>query len=560
MELINSARLKSDEHEYIDFFPPGYEIGRTKYIIITGGVMSGVGKGVFNASLSHLLQVYGYTVSPIKIDGYLNQDAGTLNPYRHGEVFVLDDGTECDMDLGTYERFLDTDLNRKNYITSGQVYALIIEKERRGDYLGRDVLVIPHVTGEIKYLLRGKAMEKPYDIILVEIGGTIGDIENLHFVEAARQMAYEEGKRNFMFVHLTPVLYSEASGEQKSKPTQHSVKRLLEIGVQPDLIVCRSKEKLRRGVKEKISLYCNIPVENVISSPQMSSIYTLPQFLDEQNVIGITTDILSLPKREEPKDKPFSRYVNYMSCSHRKIPIAITGKYTTVKDSYISITNALEHVEPFEDIEVDIKWIDTSNVEDEDIADQMEGIKGLIVPGGFGVRGAEGKIKFINYARVHNLPYLGLCYGFQLAVVEFVRNVCGIKDACSTELDPDTTCPVIYLLPAQRDVAGMGGSMRLGGHDVSVKEGTLAHKLYDSRSLVRERFRHRYELNVDYQKMIEEKGVVFSGMTPDGKIMQILELPDHKFFIGTQFHPEYTSRPLHPHPFFWGFIRAAKEY
>lgn len=556
--------LRTDDSEYLDFFPPHYRIGRTKYIIVTGGVMSGVGKGVFTASLSHLLQYLGFSVSTIKIDGYLNLDAGTLNPYRHGETFVLDDGTECDLDLGTYERFLDTTLNRLNYMTSGKIYSRILAKERRGEYLGRDVQIVPHVTGEIKYLIRQKAQEGPYDMILVEIGGTVGDIENLHFIEAAREIMNDEGRDNIMFAHVTMVPWTEASGEQKSKPTQHSVKKLLEIGIQPDIIVCRSKEPLQRKVCEKISLYCNVPIDHVISNPDTDSIYTLPHLFQQQHLSEITTSRLRLNMPYPSKDSTqilFEAFVQHARRHNPTLNIAVTGKYSSMRDSYISITNALEHTEPGEQVRINLQFIDTTDFDHDgpSIRKALNDVHGIIVPGGYGLRGTEGMMRFIQHAREQQVPYLGLCLGFQLAAVEFARHVCGMEKAASTEFDPHTPEPLISLLPEQEEVSELGGTQRLGGHDVVVQPGTRVHKIY-GKDVIHERFRHRYELNNAYKAALEEAGLVFCGTTPDHRIMQILDYPPHPFFIATQFHPEWLSRPNRPHPLFHAFVRAAKRH
>jgi len=554
---------KTDDREQIDFFPPNYRIGRTKYIFVTGGVMSGVGKGVFSASLGHLLKHYNFTVSQIKMDGYLNIDAGTINPYRHGEVFVLTDGTECDMDLGTYERFLDDDLNQYNYITAGKIYRIVLDKERRGEYLGRDVQVIPHVTGEIKYLIRTKAHEGPYDVVVVEVGGTVGDLENMHFIEAAREMLHEEGHDNVMFSHVTQVPYNESTGEQKSKPTQHSVRTLQQLGVQPDMVVCRSERALGDKVRQKISLFGNIPEQHVISSPDTDSIYKLPTLLDKQRVAQSVAESLKmyLPQSFNTA-RPFDSYIKHLSRRNKKtIHIAITGKYTALHDSYVSIMNALEHSELREKVTVKLDWIDTSEYSDARPIDDktLEGISGIIVPGGFGERGAEGKIRFVRHARENGIPFLGLCYGFQLAVVEFARNICGLKSANHTEVESDTDTPVIYLLPDQRQLSGMGGTMRLGGQDVKIIRGTQAYQCY-KKELSVERFRHRYEFNNEFKEVIEKHGLVFSGMTPDEDIMQILELPTHPFFMASQFHPELTSRPYHANPLFQEFVKAARLY
>ena len=560
---LDAHSARTVDSEAIEFFPTDYRIGRTKYIFVTGGVMSGVGKGVFSASLGHLLKHYGFTVSQIKIDGYLNQDAGTINPYRHGEVFVLEDGTECDMDLGTYERFLDDELNRNNYITSGKVYRIILDKERRGEYLGRDVQVVPHVTGEIKNLIRTKAHEGPYDILVVEIGGTVGDIENIHFIEAAREMLYDEGRDNVLSAHVTQVPYNESAGELKTKPTQHSVKALLQLGIQPDIVVCRSAIPLNSSVRQKISLFCNIAEDRVVSSPDTDSIYRVPTLLDRQQTVQIVAEKLNvnLPQRTDQRPQMFDIYLKYLSRSHPEVRIAITGKYTALHDSYVSILNALDHSKVAVGVEIATEWIDTTEFSSDQPLDKglLDGISAMIVPGGFGERGAEGKIRFIQHARENGLPFLGLCYGFQLAVVEFARNQCGLLEAAHAEFDAEAETPVIYLLPDQRKLAGMGATMRLGGHEVKVKAGTEAHRCYGSESAM-ERFRHRYEFNNQYRELIEHKGLVFSGMTPDEEIMQILEIPTHPFFVGTQFHPELTSRPYRPHPLFRGLVQAALNY
>lgn len=556
--------LRTEDSESLDFFPPQYRIGRTKYIIVTGGVMSGVGKGVFTASLSHLLQGLGFSVSTIKADGYLNLDAGTLNPYRHGETFVLDDGTECDLDLGTYERFLDTTLNSLNYMTSGKIYWHILSKERRGEYLGRDVQIVPHVTGEIKYLIREKAKEGPYDMILVEIGGTVGDIENLHFIEAARELMYDEGRDNILFAHVTMVPWAEASGEQKSKPTQHSVKKLLEMGIQPDLIVCRSKQALQPKVCEKISLHCNVPIEHVISSPDAENIYVLPALLQKQHLAELTTSRLRLnmpyPSKTHGQHVPFAPFVQHAARQSPTLSIAITGKYSSMRDSYISIMNALMHAEPSEEVRINIQFIDTTDFDNPAISvhKSLDSVQGIIVPGGYGVRGTEGMIRCIQYAREQQVPYLGLCLGFQLAAIEFGRHVCGLEKASSTEFEPHTPEPLISLLPEQEQIRDLGGTQRLGGHDVLLKPGSRVHRFY-GQDMIRERFRHRYEFNNAYRAALEEAGLEFCGTTPDQRIMQILDYPAHPFFLATQFHPELLSRPVRPHPLFLAFVRAAKR-
>ena len=563
---FQTISTQTDDSEDVDYFPPAYRIGRTKYIVITGGGMSGVGKGVFSASTANLLQHYGFSVSQMKIDGYLNYDAGTLNPYRHGEVFVLEDGTECDMDLGTYERFLAENLSRDNYLTSGKLYTHVLEKERRGKYLGRDVLVIPHVTGEIKNFIRTLAIRKPYDVVLIEIGGTVGDIENLHFIEAARELYVAEGRENVMFCHVTMLPYNEASGEQKSKPTQHSVKKLLETGIQPDIIVGRCPVGIQPKVRQKISLFCNVPQQNVISSPDLSSIYILPHLLDRQELATTISRRLklSLPmpvSRREPQP-PLAPYIEHYKAENLPtIKVAITGKYATLKDSYVSIVNALEHCEVATGCRIEVAWIETTEISTAADVERMlpDDVAAVIVPGGFGARGVEGKIQVIRRCREQGIPFLGICYGFHFAVVEFARHVLGLDGAHTTEVNAKTAHPVIDLLPEQRKKRKLGGTMRLGGHAVKLKTETAAAALYDGAAQVVERFRHRFEFNNDFREAFEEGGMRFSGSTPDGEIMQILELPGHPYFMASQFHPEYTSRPLTPNPLFLGLVKAGLE-
>src|SRR3989344_1398840 len=555
LELFNSAAKKTVEHEYYTPIPQGYKKGKTKYIVISGSVMSGLGKGIFSASLGKILQEKGYLCSPIKFDGYLNVDAGTLNPYRHGEVFVLDDGTECDMDLGTYERFLDKNLTKDNYLTGGKIFNNVLSRERKGSYLGRDVQFIPHVTGEIKLFLRNLAVKTRADIVLIEVGGTVGDIENQYFIEAMRQLAYEEGKDNSCFVNVTYILEPDFLGEQKSKAAQLGIRRLMELGIQPNIIACRATKPVTEKVREKISIYSNVPFENVISIHDVKSIYLIPSLLKKSEIDKRVLEILNLRNRSA-YDKKWNNFVNRINNLKDEITIGITGKYVMVRDSYASIIKALEHAGIYLNTKLNIKWIDTEIINDNNAATELKDIKGIIVPGGFGKRGTEGKISCIKYARENNLPYLGLCFGFQMALIEYARNVLKLKNANSTEIDPKTKYPVVDILPEQKLLETLGGNMRLGGHDVLIKENTLAYNLYKQLK-IRERFRHRYECNPDYIDKFEEKGIVFSGKSADEKnIMQILELTNHKFFIGTQYHGEYTSRPLKPHPLYLGFIKA----
>jgi CTP synthase len=524
--------------------------------------MSGLGKGIFSSCLAKLMQDKGLKVAPIKLEGYLNVDSGTLNPFRHGEVFVLDDGMECDMDLGTYERMLDMDLSRANFATSGQIFSSILHKERHGDYLGRDVQMIPHVTGEVKLKLRQLALDSSADMVFVEIGGTVGDLENAYFIEAMRELAYEEGPDSSCFVALTYILEPKTLGEQKSKAAQLGIKQLMQLGVQPHIIACRAASPVTEKVRQKISVYSNVPVERVVSVPDSASIYMIPAMLRERR---LDFEVLRLLKIEDRIDlaserKAWARWCDFtdrLEAAKKITTIGVTGKYTSVRDSYASIINALEHAGIALGTKVDIKWIDTTGVTDSNVAEELDQVDGIIVPGGFGTRGTEGKIACIKYARENNLPYLGICYGFQMAVLEFARNVCGLKEANSNEIEPGCSEPVIDILPEQKKIEGLGGNMRLGGKDVEIKPKTKAAELFQNARSVRMRFRHRYEVDPRYIEKLESHGLVFSGKAPNQPIMQVLELPDHPYFIATQAHPCLTSRPLEPAPMFVGLVRAA---
>jgi CTP synthase len=559
-EMFRSVSHKTEEHEFYDGMPPGYVPGRTKYVVITGSVISGVGKGTFSSCLGTTMRLFhGLNIVPMKFECYVNYDSGTLNPYRHGEVFVLDDGTETDLDLGTYERMLDRDLTRSSFVTMGRVFKTIIDKERAGHYLGRDVEFIPHVTGEIKAFARKLAVESGADVVLIEIGGTVGEIQNQLYLEAMRELAYEEGKQNVCFVNVTYVLQPGSLGEQKSKAAQLGIKALMSVGIQPDIIVCRSENPISEKIKEKISIYSNVPVSRTIGFHDTRNIYKFALRLQEEGVDRAVADILGLePGKPHPDLEKWRLLAERTDSARRQLTVGITGKYTTVHDSYMSILKALEHTAPYLDSKVDVRWIETTRITASNVAEHMKGIDGIIVPGGFGARGTEGKIECIRYARENDLPFLGLCYGFQMAVLEFARNVCGAPAAASTEIEPDTDDPYICILPEQEEVQGFGGTMRLGGLDVAVKPGTLAYRLY-GRPLVRERFRHRYNVNTKCIELLESKGLVFSGMAPEKRIMQILEVPGRRFHLGTQFHPELTSKPLSPNPLFRGFLEACLE-
>lgn len=524
-----------------------------KYIVVTGGVLSGLGKGIVTSSIALLLKSRGYKITAIKIDPYLNCDAGTMNPFQHGEVFVLEDGGEVDLDLGNYERFLDINLSRDNNITTGKVYKNVIEKERRGDYLGKTVQIVPHITDEIKSWIRRVAEERDADICVVEIGGTVGDIESMPFLEAVRQLHLEEGEENVVFVHTTLVPVLKVVGEQKTKPTQHSVKELRAIGISPDIIVARSTEPLKKETKQKISLFCNVPVDAVFSSPDVECIYEVPLVLEEQGLSKYILGKLNLSYREADLDE-WRDFVGRIKNASKVVNVAMVGKYTALGDSYISILEAFRHAGAELDTKVNVVWIEAEEIEE---GREIGDVDAILVPGGFGERGAEGKIMAIKYARENNIPFLGICFGFQLAVVEYGRNVVGL-DCHSTEIKPDTKHPIIMILPEQYGVQQLGGTMRLGAQPVIIKEGTLAHKLY-GKTKIYERHRHRYEVNPEYVETLEKHGLVFSGIAEDKIRMEILELPEHPYFIASQFHPEFKSRPLKPAPLFYGFIKAAVE-
>lgn len=559
-DILESVAHTTEEHEFYNELPAGYQKGKTKYVVVAGTVMSGLGKGIFAASLATLLQLKGLKVTLTKFDGYLNVDAGTLNPYRHGEVFVLDDGTESDMDLGTYERYLHTNITKNNYLTGGKLFSQILSQERQGNYLGRDVQFIPHVTGEIKRFVRSLAVLSAADVVFVEVGGTVGDIENNYFLEAMRELRYEEGAGNVAMVGVTYVLHPSFLGEQKSKAAQLGLKTLMGMGLQPDIIACRCEQPVTQKSREKISVSSNVPIERVVSVHDCESIYVIPQLLQDAHLDEQTISLLGLqPRLREDivTQKKWKEYVHNLNSAQTEMTVGITGKYTALRDSYASIIKALEHAGTTLGVKVQLKWIDTTDLTEDTVAGVLAGVDGIIVPGAFGSRGAEGKINCIKYVREHKIPYLGLCFGFQMALVEYARNKCGLADAHTTEINKNTAHPVIDLLPEQQGIGSLGGNMRLGGHDVEVKSGTMAADLYGS-LLVRERFRHRWECNPAYIKTFEEKGIIFSGKAPGREIMQILELPKevHPYFMATQFHPEFLSRPLQPHPLYVELVKA----
>jgi CTP synthase len=528
-----------------------------KYVFVTGGVMSGLGKGVTTSSVAKLLQLSGMKVTCMKIDPYLNFDAGTMNPVIHGEVFVTDDGGETDMDIGTYERFLNEDLSRENNITTGQVYKKVIEDERKGRFLGKSVQIIPHVTDEIKRRLRELASRNGVDVLVVECGGTVGDIESLPFLEAFRQMRMEEGQSRTLFLHVSLAPELSVVGEMKTKPTQHSVQEMRRIGIQPDVIVVRGSRPLSKEAKEKISLFTSVPLHSVISNPDVESIYQVPEVLERE---GILPPILKqLRLRGRLRMKGWSETVRRFVESKGEVSVAMVGKYASLADSYVSVNQALAHAGAANGVKVKISWIESEELEvgRERLA-SLESYDGVILPQGFGSRGTEGKMAAANHARAAGIPFLGLCFGFQLAIVSFARNVLGLEGANTTEVDPDTPYPVIDLLPEQKAVSELGGTMRLGGHDILVKRQSRAYAIY-GRERIRERHRHRFELNQSYMPRLEEKGLRFTAFSDGGRRAEIFELEGHPFYMGTQYHPEYVSRPERPEPIYVAFVRACLE-
>lgn len=525
-----------------------------KYIIVTGGVLSGLGKGITSSSAGLLLKCAGYKVTAVKMDPYLNVDAGTMNPYEHGEVFVMTDGAEVDLDLGNYERFLHCNLTREHNITTGKVYKKVIEKERRGDYLGQTVQIIPHVVREIVDGMRNAAEDSKADICMVEFGGTVGDIESMPFMEAGRLLSREEGKENVMYIHTTLVPVVGSVGEQKTKPTQHSIKELQGLGIRPDIIVGRSNDVLDEDIAAKIAFFADIPRKAVISAPDAQSIYDIPLMFLEQGLHELIEKRLGL-KPSKPDVKKWKDFAKRVSNGGEEVEIALIGKYTALKDSYISHKESLRYAGAVLGCRVKIRWIEAPDLEDSGTIKDLEGVNGVLVPGGFGNRGAEGKIMSTKWAREQNIPYLGVCFGFQLATIEFARNVLGLKGANSTELDSENPHPVVNILPEQKGVDNMGATMRLGDHEINVSKGK-ARDLYGN-DKISERHRHRYEINPEYIDQIEAKGLKYTGRDISGRRMEILELEGHPYFIASQFHPEFKSRPDEPSPLHLGLVKAA---
>ena len=532
-----------------------------KLIFVSGGVISGLGKGITASSIGRLLEARGLRVSAIKIDPYLNIDAGTMNPYEHGEVYVLDDGGEVDLDLGNYERFMDLHLTRDHNITTGKVYRSVIDNERRGNYLGKTVQIIPHVTDEIKRRITSVARESGADVVIVELGGTVGDMESLPFLEAARQLGRDLGREeNVMFVHTTLIPIMGSVGEEKTKPTQHSVKELMSIGIRPDIIVGRCSEPVSDAARAKIAMFCDVPEEAVISTPDARSIYEVPLNLERQGVADLIIDRMRLRPMTSGRDMgSWERFVHRVVDPESTVEIALVGKYTSLADSYLSHLEAFTHAGAARECKVRVRFVDSDELRNSDPSKVLEGVHGVIVPGGFGTRGVEGKIAAARYARENGIPFLGVCLGFQIATIEFCRDVLGLEMASSTEFDPDTPDPVICIMNEQKGIVDMGATMRLGAQDVVVKEGSKAHALYGS-TLISERHRHRYEVNPEYISRLEAAGWRFTGRSECGTRMEIGELDGHPYFVASQFHPEFKSRPGRPSPLHLGLVRAAMEH
>jgi CTP synthase len=519
----------------------------TKFVFVTGGVVSSIGKGIVAASLGRLLKSRDYSVSILKLDPYINVDPGTMSPYQHGEVFVTEDGAETDLDLGHYERFTDTSMSRLNSVTTGSIYQAVLNKERRGDYNGGTVQVIPHITNEIKERIHRVAHNTNPDVVITEIGGTVGDIESLPFLEAIRQFRKDVGRQNVLYMHVTLVPYIPASGELKTKPTQHSVKELRSIGIQPDILVCRCDREIPQGLKNKLAEFCDVQTECVITAPDARSIYEVPLIMEREGLAKQAISLLSLDNRE-PELQQWETLVNRMHSPTQEVEIALVGKYVQLSDAYLSVVEALRHIK--------LRWVNSEDIERDGAAKHLAGVKGILVPGGFGIRGVDGKVEAIRYAREQKVPFLGLCLGMQCAVIEWGRNVAKLEDTNSSEFNETAQNPVINLLPEQQDVVDLGGTMRLGVYPCRLTPNTRTAALY-GQEVIYERHRHRYEFNNQYRPLFLESGYTVSGTSPNGRLVEIIELPNHPFFVACQFHPEFQSRPSSPHPLFFGFMQAA---
>ncbi len=529
----------------------------TKYIFVTGGVVSGLGKGITAASLGRLLKERGLKVAAQKLDPYINVDPGTMSPYQHGEVYVTEDGAETDLDLGHYERFIDEDLNKYSNLTSGKVYWNVLNKERRGEYLGSTVQVIPHITNEIKEFVYRVGNETDADVVITEIGGTIGDIESQPFIEAVRQISLEVGKENSLFIHVTLVPYLHGSDEHKSKPTQHSVKEIQGMGVCPDIIVLRCDEPLEESIFKKISMFCNVKEDCVIENRTLPNLYEAPLMLEEAHLSEVVCRELKIDAKE-PDLTEWKKLVTNIESRNKEVTIGLVGKYVQLHDAYLSIAEALNHSGFALNAHVNIEWIDSEELNESNYEDRLKALKGIIVPGGFGDRGIEGMILAAQYARTHNIPYFGICLGMQIAVIEFARNVAGLKDACSGEFHDATDTKVIDFMPGQSDSIDKGGTLRLGSYPCHITDGTLMEKCYGTLD-INERHRHRYEFNNEYRDVLTKSGLIISGLSPDGHLVETVEVADHPFYLGVQFHPEFKSRPNRPHPIFKKFVEAALD-
>ncbi|MAD98095.1 MAG: CTP synthetase [Flavobacteriaceae bacterium] len=531
----------------------------TKYVFVTGGVTSSLGKGIIAASLAKLLQARGFRVTIQKLDPYINIDPGTLNPYEHGECYVTDDGAETDLDLGHYERFLDVSTSQANNVTTGRIYQSVINKERRGEFLGKTIQVIPHITDEIKERVQILGETKDYDIIITEIGGTVGDIESLPYIESVRQLLWEKGEENAIVIHLTLIPYLAAAGELKTKPTQHSVKSLMQSGVSPDILVCRTEHEISDDIKRKLALFCNVKQEDVIQSIDAETIYDVPNLMLDEGLDRVVLKKLDLPLKSNPDLIQWNDFLRKHKNPSSTVEIALIGKYVELHDSYKSITEAFIHAGSTYATKVKVRWVHSESLDPKNYEEHLKGVDGILVAPGFGDRGIDGKIKAVQYARENNIPFFGICLGMQMAVIEFAKNVLGLKDAYSTEMKPDAKNPVIDLMQSQKDVVNKGGTMRLGAWDCELAEGSKSHKAYGESS-IQERHRHRYEFNNDYLEQMESNGMIAVGKNPKANLVEVVEIPDHPWFVGVQYHPEYKSTVLNPHPLFVDFIKAALKY
>ncbi len=532
---------------------------KTKYVFVTGGVTSSLGKGIIAASLAKLLQERGYSVTIQKLDPYINIDPGTLNPYEHGECYVTDDGAETDLDLGHYERFLNIPTSQANNVTTGRIYQSVIDKERKGEFLGKTVQVIPHITDEIKHRVQILGNTGEFDIVITEIGGTVGDIESLPYVESVRQLLWEMGHENAIVIHLTLVPYLAAAGELKTKPTQHSVKMLMQSGVSPDILVCRTEHEISDSIKSKLALFCNVKKEDVIQSIDAETIYDVPNLMLEENLDLVVLKKLQLPQDKQPELKVWNEFLTKFKNPKHTVEIGLIGKYVELKDAYKSISESFIHAGAQNEVQVNINWIHSEELTVKNVPKKLKKLNGILVAPGFGERGIEGKIAAVRYARENNIPFLGICLGMQMAVIEFSRNVLGLKDANSSEMDGDTANPVIDLMEEQKSVINYGGTMRLGAWDCQLKENTKIKSIYN-KEIISERHRHRYEFNSSYLSQIENAGMIATGKNPKTDLVEVIEIPSHPWFIGVQYHPEYKSTVLNPHPLFLNFVKAALEH